>query len=248
MSERRYRGEPSRPIPVWNGILEHLQPMGMAIWLYLWCLDRITQEREGVGYVLGGAPVKVEKIAEELGRSARALRRDLGKLRSRYLRLRWTPYGYVIGVLNSRKFGIWKLAASPAKNGEARDKSGEARTKNGRAVTENGRSKEDTAIAAVDAAAKQQPAGASKPGESVWSFLGIDPCGPLSFRQLLETRWASRNGEPLGGLLGEVVDAWKATNGRIPPRTAPFFQALAKVRKRDRKRPAEAIVQLEVPA
>ncbi len=119
MTDRRYRGEASRPIPIWNGILEHQAKMGMAIWVYLWCLDRITHEQDGVGYVLGGAPVKVEKIAGELDRSPRALRRDLRTLRSRYLQLRRTPYGYVIHVLNSHKFGIWRAWKRSAKNGES---------------------------------------------------------------------------------------------------------------------------------
>ena len=88
-NQRRYREQPSHPLPVWNGILEHMPKMGMSIWLYLWCLDRITHEQDGIGRVLGGAPVKIEKIAEELGRSPRALRRDFKRLRSRYLHLRW---------------------------------------------------------------------------------------------------------------------------------------------------------------
>jgi hypothetical protein len=83
-------------LPVWNGILKHQVKMGMAIWLYLWCLDKITFEQDGVGHALGGAPVKVGKIADELGRSSRALRTDLRILRTKYLKLRWTPYGYVI--------------------------------------------------------------------------------------------------------------------------------------------------------
>jgi hypothetical protein len=235
--QRRYRDKPSHPLPVWNGILEHLPNMGMSIWPYLWCLDRITYEQDGIGHVLGGAPVKVERIAEELGRSARALRRDFKRLRSRYLHLRWTPFGYVIEVLNSRKFGIWKPLNSPATIGEARDKSGEARTKNGQAVTENGRSKEDAAVAAVDAAVEQQPAAALTPNpeNSVWDFLGIKPCGPNSFRTLLESGWASRNGDPYSTLIGETVDGWKAAEGKLPPRCAPLFRALDGLRRRERQ-------------
>jgi hypothetical protein len=98
-------------------------------------------------------------------------------------------------VLNSQKFGIWKPLDSFSKNGKARDKSGEARTKNGQAATEFGRSKEDTAVAAVDTAVKQQPALPLKPEEEVWGFLGINPCGPIFFRVLLERQWSSRNGD-----------------------------------------------------
>jgi len=223
--------------------------MGMSIWLYLWCLDRITYEQGGVGHVLGGSPVKVEKIVEELGRSPRALRRDFKRLRSRYLNLRWTPFGYVIGVLNSRKFGIWKPLDSPATSGEARGKSGEA-------VTENGRSKEDTAVAAVDTAVKQQPAAFPKPKDSVWGFLEIKPCGPISFRTVLESRWASRNGDRPSVLIGETIDAWETANREKLPRAARLFAGLSKLRYREKEtqtqvkigEPIHSLTAEEIPA
>ena len=40
--ERKYGKNRSYPIPVWNGILEHCKKIGPAIWVFLWCLDRIT--------------------------------------------------------------------------------------------------------------------------------------------------------------------------------------------------------------
>ena len=230
---RQYRGQPSHPLPLWNGILEHLPKMGMAVWIYLWCLDKITYEQDGVGHILGGSPVKVEKIAEELGRSPRALRRDLKKLRPRYLHLRWTPYGYVIQVLNSQKFGIWKPPDSPATNGEARDRSGDAQTKNGRVRTKNGRSKEDAAVAAVDTAEKQQPNPAHNPQEMVWGFLGIDPCGPPPFRTFLEGCWVSRNGDLPSVVIGTALDAWEDTEGAKPPRCARLFRALSELRRKE---------------
>ena len=205
--------------------------MGMAIWLYLWCLDKITREEDDVGYVLGGAPVKVELIVGELGRSDRAIRRDLKALRGRYLQLRWTPYGYVIHVLNSRKFNIWSLA----KNGKANRRNGEPGGKSGEARTENGRSKEDAAVAAVDTAEKQlQKPAAPNPQKEIWSFLGIDPCGPISFRVLLESRWASKNGDRASVVIGDTVDAWETAEGQKLRRCAPMFRALATLRDRER--------------
>jgi hypothetical protein len=243
---------------VWNGILEHFPQMGMAIWLFLWCLDKIIYEQDGVGHVLGGAPVKVAKIAAELARSERAIRRDFGDLRSKYLKLRWTPYGYVIEVLNSQKFGIWKPLDSQATNGEARGKSGEARTKNGRAVTEFGRSKEDSAVAAVDAAVRQPaPPGTSNPQKLIWSFLGIEPCGPLSFRELLESRWASRNGHRPSVVIGETIDVWEIAEGEKLRRVPRLFGALSELREKEKQQsvgpvhPGEPIHVLkpeEIPA
>ena len=231
---RRYREEPSRPIPVWNGILEHLDRIGMAIWLYLWCLDRITREENGVGYVLGGAPVKIEQMVDELGRSYRAIRRDLKALRPQYLKLRWTPYGYVIQVLNSQKFGIWKPLSSPARNGHAATENGLARDKSGRAVTENGLSKEDSAVAAVDTAVKQQPAALPNLEDSVWRFLEINPCGPPQFRSILDAGWAGRNGGPYSILIGDALDSWKAIEGQNPKDCAPLYRALSKLRESEK--------------
>jgi len=107
--ERRYRGSRSFAIPVWNGIFEHYGRIGEALWEFLWCVDGITKEVEGVGLVHGGAPVKLERIVCDLNGDKETVRRHLKKLEAeRYIEVRRTPYGQVIKVLNSRKFGIWK--------------------------------------------------------------------------------------------------------------------------------------------
>ena len=56
----------SYPFPVWSGLLEHRAKMGPAIWEFLWCLDKITTETDGVGWVLGKQPVKAARIAKDL--------------------------------------------------------------------------------------------------------------------------------------------------------------------------------------
>jgi hypothetical protein len=105
---RTYRGEQSRPIPVWNGILEHRDRIGEALWEFLWCLDRVTVERNEIGLIFGGAPVKLETIVGDLKSDKESTRRHLKKLEAaKYIRTRRTPYGQVIEVLNSKKFGIW---------------------------------------------------------------------------------------------------------------------------------------------
>lgn len=225
---RTYRSDPSRPIPVWNGILEHLPSMGMSVWLYLWCLDRITYEQDGVGYVLGGMPVKVERIAGELSRCDRAIRYDLTRLKDRYLSLRRTPYGYVIHVLNSQKFGIWRRwersagnRKSPVNFTDHFDKSC--------------RSKEDPA---VDPAEKQQPAAALEP----WEAIGLSRAvGDAAFRQFWETTWASRNGHPLSRVMGDCADFWQKAGGTVP---GPFFRGLARIRQLEKVNP---VAQDEIP-
>jgi hypothetical protein len=107
---RKYLGKPSYPIAVWNGILEHRDRMGSAVWEFLWCLDRVTREKDGVGLVLGGKPVKIQEIVDGCrGSDPETVRLHLKILDDRkYIRRRRTPYGYSIEVLNSRKFGIWR--------------------------------------------------------------------------------------------------------------------------------------------
>ena len=63
---RKYGNRQSHPLPVWNGILDHRERLGGAIWEFLWCLDKITVEKEGVGIVLGGKPIKVEEIVADI--------------------------------------------------------------------------------------------------------------------------------------------------------------------------------------
>jgi hypothetical protein len=112
-----YGEKESRPIPVWNGILEHSGRIACAIWVFLWCLDKVTRESEGVGTVLGGSPVKIPRIAADLEMGEHSVRRHCDLLeKGGYIRRRRTPYGFVIDVLNSHKFGIWHARAK-VKNG-----------------------------------------------------------------------------------------------------------------------------------
>ena len=105
---RKFGEKQSYPFPVWNGLLEHRKRIGPSVWEFLWCLDRITQDRGEVGIVNGGAPVKAERIARNLKVSTRTIKQNLRRLTTEgYLKLRRTPYGNVIQVMNSSKFGIW---------------------------------------------------------------------------------------------------------------------------------------------
>jgi hypothetical protein len=217
--------------------------MGIAIWLYIWCLDRVTREADGLGYVFGGAPVKVGTIAGDLKRSVRALRRDLAKLRGRYLALRWTPFGYVIAVKNSRKFGIWKRLPTLTKDGMARDKSGKAATENGRAKTENGRSKEDAAIAAI-AAVGGTAASESEPWEAIGQNL---PLGTPKFQVIWKQCHPTRNGHLVAEAMERCIQRCNSQGVKVPP---PFYQAKREVESREREAAAPRelkIVALEVP-
>jgi len=98
--------EDSFPFYVWSGLLtpQHRKQMGIAIWVYEWCLRRTTREKDGFGFVLGGTRIKVERIAQELGVSERTVKSDLARLRKYgYLQIRHIPYGLIITVARSKR-------------------------------------------------------------------------------------------------------------------------------------------------
>lgn len=101
----------SYPFPVWSGLLarKHHVAMGVAIWTFLWLLDRVTADVEGWGTVLGGRPVKDREIAQNFGVHQNSVRADRKKLLAgKYIEGKRTPYGFVYRIRNSRKFGIWR--------------------------------------------------------------------------------------------------------------------------------------------
>lgn len=227
---RRYSNRESRPIPVWNGLLEpkHRSRIDSAVWTYLWCLDRITREEGAFGVVKGGAPVKAAQIGAELGISDRTVRRDLKRLAGDYLDLTRTPYGFRIRVLNSRKFGVWRSATGgrsaverPAITGRSDGErpAMDVRSRSAR----NGRNKEDTAVVktAVKAAADR----------AAWEAIELEPLGPLAFRRHWEGCYQTRNGSKLSELMGSCADSWQAAGGTVP---GPFFAKLKEIRLRER--------------
>ncbi|WP_176705861.1 hypothetical protein [Paenibacillus hemerocallicola] len=96
-------------IPVSNGLFEHRERIGPAIWEFLWLIDRTTTEEvddngERWGLVLGGVPVKHEQIAHELGSSERTVKRNLARLKDEmYISSIRAPYGEIIRVAKNKK-------------------------------------------------------------------------------------------------------------------------------------------------
>src|ERR1700687_3689492 len=107
MTHGRKRGDkPSYPICVWNGILEprHLKKIGIAIWEFLWLIDAITKEQDGIGWVYGKSPFKIERIADDLGIGKSTVRRNLDRLKDGgYIVTERVKHGLVVGVVNSKK-------------------------------------------------------------------------------------------------------------------------------------------------
>ncbi|ANY70430.1 hypothetical protein BBD42_30985 [Paenibacillus sp. BIHB 4019] len=102
----------SYPFPVYSGVLDpiHYKQINSAIWLFLWCVSSTTKDavRDGItwGVVLGGAPVKIDRLAEQFGVNRSTVKRWIETLEQHdYIHTKRAPYGIIISVRNSKKFG-----------------------------------------------------------------------------------------------------------------------------------------------
>lgn len=94
-------------IEVTNNLLEkkHRKAMGTAVWEFMWCLDKITRiDDQNNGWILGGKPVRLKEIRENLGITEQKISKNLNKLaEAGYLELIHAPYGIVIKVKKAQK-------------------------------------------------------------------------------------------------------------------------------------------------
>jgi hypothetical protein len=97
--------------PIAVGLLErkHVAEIGAALWCYLWCIDRTTEDvmrgGERRGKVLGGRPVPVSRIAQELGLPEKDVQCQLDQLARRgYIERSDHPEGCRIEVRRSIKW------------------------------------------------------------------------------------------------------------------------------------------------
>jgi hypothetical protein len=164
---RTYGDKPSRPIYVWNGILEpkHRERIGPAIWLFLYFIDRTTKERpnkqnpdEIQGWVYGKMPLTLRRMASETGLPERTISAHLLRLECHdYIRTVRAPHGLIILVQKSYK---WKgekekgrtchaqvTRKRSAENGESRyAENGESPAKTCVSPAENGECGKDKAV------------------------------------------------------------------------------------------------------
>jgi hypothetical protein len=251
-SSRRRGDGPSYPIPVWNGILDHRAKIGNALWEFLWCLDRITEEKDGIGLVLGGKPVRVEEIMADVpGSDRETVRQHMIALAAhKYIRRVRTPYGYRIEVLNSNKQSVWRkreeqkpqnLVSPPQTETQKDGISAQEKPQITVGETVNhgernrvlGVSKEDTAVdtardAAVGAAA------------ALWEALDLNPkvLRP-AFRKFAEEMFAKRGDQAPLETAGPIMDGWETLGNKIP---ATFYGALVEARARAKTLPVKTAV------
>jgi hypothetical protein len=234
----------SYPLPFWSGFFEkkHYQALGGGpVFLFGYLVDKTTKEDSNddgkTGIVLGGKPIKDAEVGRHYGISAKTVARFREiLLEQKYIDCLRTPCGYRYTVRKSKKFGIWGEKKQQKRSDNLVQSYGPEIGQPRPVRSDNlVRNKEDHA---VDHAVKQQLATLPKQEDLVWSFLGIDPCGPAPFRSLLESCWSTRNGDLPSVVIGTALDAWKSTEGANPPRCAPLFKALAELRKRESAKPA----------
>jgi hypothetical protein len=105
-------GQKTYLVPVSNGIFDHCEAIGVAIWVFLWLIDRTTKEVTGTdgrmeGLVYGGREIRAREMANDLQMSARTVHGHLARLlKGGYLRKvshgDGLPAGYC--VLKSKKW------------------------------------------------------------------------------------------------------------------------------------------------
>jgi hypothetical protein len=102
---------PDKPFNVGlsNAILEpkHYRAMKDALWLYTYLLDRQTRgiDKDGLGQVAGGAPIRDSDIGSTIGSSVRTISRWRQRLRKHtYIKARRTPFGYCYAITKPKKW------------------------------------------------------------------------------------------------------------------------------------------------
>ena len=91
-----------------NGLLtkEHHDRIGEALWEFAWLVDKITNEKNGTGVVLGGRPIKLKEFPFV---GPRQTERRLNQLRNKgYINIKRASHGLIITVNKSKKWGLEK--------------------------------------------------------------------------------------------------------------------------------------------
>lgn len=206
--------------------MEHCERIGPALWEFVWLIDKITEELDGLGLVLGGAPVKIKRIATDLDRGEHTVRRNLDRLeRENYIDRTRTPYGFTVKVRNSHKFQIWSgkenVKIGHSLGGDRPNVTVRVAKNDGENVT-FGRNKEDATVdATVDAADEATAA---------WRAIGTDKLGTPRFRAKWEFLFAHRNGNPVADAMERCIVSSQEAGVPVPK---PFYEAKRKVEREE---------------
>jgi hypothetical protein len=229
---RKYGDKVSRPIPVWNGIFDHYLKIGSALWTFESFIDRITLESDGIGWVLGKSPVKVSEIAAAIpGMGEKTVRLHLARLaRHGYIKKTRTPYGFVIGVVNSKKFDIWRAKENGQKARSDCPKGPISPAVLPDLTARLARNKEDKAVDSTEAAASRLPVSAS-----FWKVVELNPANlPVEFVRLCEGLYLAKGGQSLVEFVGVCMDSWQVLGNKIP---GAFARSATTLREKQRIEP-----------
>jgi hypothetical protein len=220
-------------VPIWNGIFEHYERIGDGLWEFEKCIDWITEERDGVGIVLGGKPIKVSEIVAAIkGSKKETVRRHMDALeKENFIRRRRTPYGHVIEVLNSHKFGIWKKEKPQNDVSLPQEKPiyGSEEPIGGSEKPKNNINKEDAAVTQQKDAAVR--ATAAPDSLNPWKVLGSAlPMGSPKFQEIFEHYFATRNGNTLSDAMERTIQRANKERVGVPPK---FYEAKRAVEHRE---------------
>jgi hypothetical protein len=154
-------------IGVHDGILDqkHVDAMGAAVFLYLWCLRHQTKHN---GLVLGGAPITYAQINKRLGQPERTLQRWMQSLvAGGYLELTYLNYKMMrIRILKSKKFNYKQIPLKLDHTPKMADSTPYPSAKNGGLVppkmadstTKNGGSKQSVIVDYIESTPTPHPA------------------------------------------------------------------------------------------
>jgi len=237
----RKRGDkPSYPICIWNGIFDHYKKIGIALWEFIWLIDAITEEQDGIGWVYGKSPLKIERIAGDLGIGKSTVRRNLGRLKDGgYIVTHKARYGLIVGVVNSRK--IRPRTSNPDRSDMSSQESRPLRSEHSdrsEVSTLSTKSEHSGDSILIDNAVRQSSKTEEPAACLVWKETGVDPQRlPGPFRKLCLDLWPTRSGTTFE-FMGFVLDAWQALGStRYPPAWVKRKSELAHAPKQEPERP-----------
>ncbi len=229
--------------PIRRGLREHLPGMssdGVKFYLWLHLVARFSGKDRGTVKMI------FADIARELGWSIHKLKRTARQLRKYVVVEPGNQHKpSTLRILNYDKqpqsAGAPHAPSKPAGAPHAPRTRTSTRTSTSAKLSNDAPS--STPKKAVEGSRSKAAAAA------VWTFLEIEPCGHSSFRALLESCWASRNGEPPSAVVARCLDGWRDSNAGDETwkrGLAPLFRALNAVRQSEKVR-ADSGFKEEIP-
>ena len=196
----------------------------------------------------GTVETNYAEIGKELHWSETRVKRAFSELRDRYIKLTNRGNQYRCSTIR-----ILKYKKKPQRAPATHDQSKTARASGDQSSdqsTDQSTLPEAAKTQAIRTPKKAVEGSRSKAAAAaVWTFLEIEPCGHPSFRALLESCWASRNGEPPSAVIGRCLDGWRDSNAGDETwkrGLAPLFRVLNSLRQSEKIR-VEPSFKEEIP-